>query len=377
MKWIVCLVLPAMLTLSGLAENTQETLLLLVEEHDNKMRNWQAQLDLAKTDRQRQSLATTRPETEKYAKLVFERVKPNMAKDWVVPYMAWLLRNHPKLTYVTKIEGKPDRIVDQELLMMRFFEQNHMDSYYAGEFILSLMFKVNPVNSTQMKKLALARKVFESYSSKKGINRHDKRVIGSAAFVCGMLIPRQEGNVKVEREILGFLTTAAHNAFDAQAGSLKVGDSLTEIFYVEKNLKIGRPALSFQGMDALNRRHRFSEYKGKAVLLIFWSQKMQDFSGFAEKVNRVVDRNKGKNFRVVGVTSDSLALVRNGIRDEVIGWRNVLDQNKAISKRYRVSAEPSCYIIDLNGTIVYRGGLGGPLYMEKLSAVLEGKVLKK
>ena len=42
-----------------------------------------------------------------------------------------------------------------------------------------------------------------------------------------------------------------------------------------------------------------------------------------------------------------------------------------------VSFDPFCYIIDLNGTIVYRGGLGGPLYMEKLGAVLEGKVLQK
>ena len=35
---------------------------------------------------------------------------------------------------------------------------------------------------------------------------------------------------------------------------------------------------------------------------------------------------------------------------------------------------PFCYIIDLQGSIVYRGGLGGPLYADKLSAVLEGKV---
>ena len=136
----------------------------------------------------------------------------------------------------------------------------------------------------------------------------------------------------------------------------------------------GRPVPLVEGFDAIARKHKLSDYKGSTILLMFWSRGMASYSEFERSVNAMVKANKGRKFHAIGVTADPLEPIRAGIADGSQQWRNFIDVEGKITKEFRVPQLPYCYIIDQAGSIVYRGGLGGPLYAEKLSSSLAGKI---
>ena len=128
-----------------------------------------------------------------------------------------------------------------------------------------------------------------------------------------------------------------------------------------------------EGFDAIGRRHALVENKGSAVMVFFWSQHMANFPEFAQGLNRMQLGNKDKKFKIIGVTLDDVQEVRKLIGEGTVLWKNFMDVKGAISKKFRVSQLPYCYLVDANGQIVYRGGIGGPLFAANLSQLLPKK----
>jgi len=358
--WIPCI---------GFAQTVQDTAKALVTEHDNNLKARKAKILNAKSDAEKQLIAKkSQEETLKYAEVLRKQIEPHLRNEWTVPYTAWLIRNHPKLN-VEKNMGPNEepKLVNREDIYMQYFESSHISSSFAGEFVVSLLFRVNSNVKVQARKFSLAEKVYTYHAQK------NKEITGAAAYVCGMLTPHIRDDEANRKKMLSYLTTAVRNASDFQVGEFKLMDALTEKFHLINNLEPGRPVPLIAGQDAIGNTHAINDYIDKTVLLIFWSQKINNYQEFAEKVNGMVKTNAGKPFNVLGVTTDDVGLLRQAIGNDTMKWRNFVDVEGKITKEFRAYNQPFCYIIDKTGKIVYRGGLGGPEYFQVLSAELNGE----
>jgi len=368
MRLLIHLFITFFLVATSFAKTPQGTALALTTEHDRNVKIWSAKLDRATLPAEQKKLMKVRPDSLAYAEAVMKAINPYLRQDWTVPHMAWLIRNHPQLTIYKKVKGsQTPQILDREYIFMQYFEKHHMRSQHAGEFVVSLLFRTNPLNHAQAKKLEIARQVYELHADT------NKKVLGAAAFACGTLEQLGQLDGRTSRQALSYFKTAIQHAWDVKIGNKTVGELTGERLYIVNKLEVGRPVPLIEGFDAIGRRHALVENKGSAVLVFFWSQHMANFPEFAQGLNRMQLVNKDKKFKVIGVTLDDVQEVRKLIGEGTVLWKNFMDVKGAISKKFRVSQLPYCYLVDAKGEIVYRGGIGGPLFATKLSQLLPKK----
>lgn len=338
------------------AKTPSENADALVTEHDKNLAIWRAKIGKANTDFEKSQLFAKRPVTKAYADAVLKVINPYLDRDWVVKHMAWLIRNHPTLVIEnTNSDGTKKRI-DREQIFMDYVERFHLSSKDAGIFVASLIYSERLDPSFIEKKRQLAEKVFNEHANK------NNEVMGTAALACGHFITESSGAIEQKKEIGRFYKTAITHSYDVKLGEQTIGEIVGEKIYVSKNLSIGSPVPLFEGYDAMQKPLQMEEFKGSNVVICFWSQSMPNFNEFKSQLDRFNEKTKFKGIKLLGVTKDEVSSVRKLIGDSEISWHTLIDVNGAVSHRYRVNETPLCYIIDSKGTIIYKGGFGGPLF---------------
>jgi len=347
-----------------MAKSPDQRVLDLTSEHDRNMKIWSAKAEMVKTPAEFQVLVSKRPKTQAYGDEILKLINPYLDKDWAVPGMAWLIRNHPALT-IKKLQ--PDGSVleiDRELTFLNHFEKYHLSSSHAGVFTVSTMFSTNNNAEVQAKHLSIAKKVYTTHANK------NPKILGAAALACGHFSPVIEGDLVREQEVRNYYKSAAGHAMDVVVGNTTVGEILAEKSYIKMRLSAGSPVPFIEGYDAVGNEHKLMDYKGKAYVLFFWSQSMPEFDVFKQQVNSIKQKSKMKGLEIIGVTKDDVQSVRTLIGDADILWRNFIDVNENIGKTFRVSQVPFCYIVSASGHIRYRGLFGGPLFGSVLTEEL-------
>ena len=95
-----------------------------------------------------------------------------------------------------------------------------------------------------------------------------------------------------------------------------------------------------------------SDYRGEVVYLSFWAswcipcrQEMPILSG-------LWDKHRDAGLRIIGINVDeNIDAARQFAQDYDIEFPLVRDQNRAVSKLYRVAGYPSHYIVDRKGKV--------------------------
>lgn len=336
----------------------------LTAEHDKNLRIWTAKINQAKNKEQLEKLLALRPDTKAYSEALLKTINPYLKQEWSVKHMAWLIRNHPNL--ILKAEQSNAgyaTTIDREDWFMQYFEQNHIKSADAGEFVLSLTARVNPKISVEVRKRYLAEQVVKK-------NPHNKN-IGLASLAHALLLPVNKSDPTLKRRKLAMFKTAINFAADEKIGNLSVAKLISEQLYHMNNLEVGRPVLLFKGMDATGLEHQISDYKGKVIMLVFWTQHQNNSLQIAQRMNKLLEKNKNEAFVLLGVTKDSVQSVRKLRGERKIQWRNFFDPKGKIFHQYRVPTMPYCYIINKRGDICYGGVFGGWSDTQVLAAVLQ------
>lgn len=137
---------------------------------------------------------------------------------------------------------------------------------------------------------------------------------------------------------------------------------------VEADIKAGSPAPDFTVENLQGETVSLSDYKGKIVLLNFWAT----WCGFC--VQEMPDLNKLNNeFEDVAVLAvdvmEEKSIVSEYIEEGGYDFDVVLDLEGEVARTYLVSAYPTTYFIEEDGTLI--GRVAGMLEYDTMVEIIE------
>ena len=308
----------------------------IVDQHKLETDTWMLKLKMAKTLEGMRTTLNEKPDTEMYRSKMIKEIGSNLSKDWTLKYSTWLIEN-------TDL-GKTDTEY-----VLNFAKKYHMKSKDLSRFCYAVVYCNKPVH----KKKQFIEQAIKSIK--------DPKQKGVANLSLAVLLRGLGDTAMNNGRRLKLIKSAIIESADVKIGSSSVGDIAMEEVYRIKHLSKGRPAPEFSGKDSSGRGVKLSDYKGRVVMLVFWSswdvplEITQNMLGMMKKIEK---KYIGQPFALIGVNRDWITNLRGIEKEGLVGGTTISDPNEAIYRQYRVKVPPMCFVIDQKGIIQFQGELG-------------------
>ncbi|MBD3159641.1 MAG: redoxin domain-containing protein [Candidatus Lokiarchaeota archaeon] len=133
----------------------------------------------------------------------------------------------------------------------------------------------------------------------------------------------------------------------------------------EQPLHVGEEAPDFHLQASDCSEFDLSDMAGKVIVLVFLSETFSDYTEdqvhIFKKLHQALKRD---NVGVVGIVTEPMATIDTFVDEENIPFRILCDFNREVVEKFGVLAEkmdglrmvarPSVFVVDRNGTIIYR-----------------------
>ena len=115
------------------------------------------------------------------------------------------------------------------------------------------------------------------------------------------------------------------------------------------------PDFALRALDGHN--YRLSEYRGDVVAVIFWASWCGGCRSELERLDRLQGIYRDAGFQVLGVTVDeSPDLARSVAAGIGVGFPQLHDADKSVSKTYRPDKLPTTFFVDRGGIVRFTYG---------------------
>jgi len=317
----------------------------ITSKFDLSYKLWVSEMKLAKAAGTTSQVANKQPSSVDSAHRLKVLISRDLSKDWTLKYGAWLLENDPAL--------KPE----SQRALLGAVEKYHIKSPKVGRFCVAMIYLNQrgempragqpPIRSRGMNLLKTIKK-----------NNPDVKVQGQAALALSMMLSNMGDDARVMRERIKNLKEAIIKSADVRVGEVTVAKIAEDELYKMNNLSKGRVAPEIKGIDSSMRPMRLSQFRGKVVMLVFWSSWDAEAGRMLEILRKTTIQQAGKPVVILGVNRDSLKNLRSLQADTLVTWPNFSDPEQKIAQEYRVAAWPFCMVLDQKGVIAYRGAVG-------------------
>ncbi|MCC7293430.1 MAG: redoxin family protein [Phycisphaerales bacterium] len=119
-------------------------------------------------------------------------------------------------------------------------------------------------------------------------------------------------------------------------------------------LSVGSAAPEIVGKDADGKEIKLSDFRGKVVVLDFWTKDCDSCDEFHEAARELLTQYKDKPFAWLGINGDPAPPeeLKKAMGRANITWPNILDgASRSISKAWNVDGYPTVLVIDREGVI--------------------------
>ena len=133
-----------------------------------------------------------------------------------------------------------------------------------------------------------------------------------------------------------------------------------------KNTLVGQKAPSIVGVDETGKHISLNDFRGKYVLVDFWSSSCKWCRKETPNIRKAYDEFKSKGFVVLGVSTDlHKAEWLKAIEADKATWSHLLlpkEQRSRVLESYSIISIPEILLIDPEGNILAKGLRGERIY---------------
>ena len=308
----------------------------IVQEYSTLRQAWQAELAGAETMEMMRQAVEKKPDAEVYKKRMIGVVGTELKNAWTLKYAGWLLSHTPL--------GEKDI-----KFIMDYAIKFHMAAPDLGDFCYDVALS----NQTVMDKKRFiedAHKVIK-----------DPKQKGVAAISLAIVLS-EIGDAAMNNAVrLSLVKEAIIHANDENVRGANVGEIAMEMVHRIKNLSKDCVAPEFSGVDSSGAPVSLAQYKGKVVMLVFWSSfdlPVDKTVELLELMRNIEKTYAGKNLALIGINRDQLSNLRELEKEDQTSSKNISDPQQKIFSQYRVGTPPHCYVIDQQGKIQFTGLVG-------------------
>lgn len=121
-------------------------------------------------------------------------------------------------------------------------------------------------------------------------------------------------------------------------------------------LEVGYLAPDFALPDLGGKVRRLSDFKGKVVLLNFWSTWCQPCRDEMPSMQRAFERHNRHGFEIVAVSLnvEGKSAVEEFVKELNLTFPVLLDPKKEAGRLYRIYALPTSFLVDPEGGLAYK-----------------------
>jgi peroxiredoxin len=127
-----------------------------------------------------------------------------------------------------------------------------------------------------------------------------------------------------------------------------------------KQVVLGGVVGDFSLLDSTGERHRLSDWRGRVVVLVFWSAECPVSAEYDAYFSELPERYPDDQVVVLGIDSNlnygQKEIIR-AISERGVDFTILRDEDCAIADRFGALTTPHVYIIDPSGRLAYEGGV--------------------
>ena len=132
---------------------------------------------------------------------------------------------------------------------------------------------------------------------------------------------------------------------------IAAGLALAAIVFLQWDGQAGRPAPDFTLDQAYGGRVDLSAYRGKSVLLVFWTTSCSICRHELPLLDRLNTEFRSRGVEILAVNIRDMDGAREFMSTEHLRLTNLIDPDGEIAQRYRVSGVPKLVLIGPDGKI--------------------------
>ena len=339
MRLILLLLLLGVIGLSSIRGGTPEEALRIRSSYEKALEEWAGKLAIAAPEEQLNVWAN-RPVSSHHGGLMWNAIKGALDQEWAIDYCVWLLERAPVYS-VGREEGSA---VSRAARIVEALRTVHYQSAKVGMLCLALTSQSDPA----------IMKVVEKVEAQ----NPSGEVQGQASLAIAMMLKGLGDDPEIMEKRIGHLRSAIIKAHEVEVGDTTVSKLAMDEIFIIQNLTKGRTAPDAIGRDSSGEPFKLSMLKGKVIVLAFWHTRMREAERGLSLLSKLHEQHGQRGVDVIGVTSDSLAVLRGLRANNTIPWRNFSDEDGRIHSQFRVRDLPIVYVLDAERKIRYIGGPG-------------------